>query len=227
MATDNQVINLSIVITAHNEGLIAHKTMLSIFEAADKLTAANISYEFIISIDNGTTETIEYFDRYNSKDTFTIIHAGFKDLSTSRNNAVKQARGKYITFLDADDLVSDEWLIIGYDIVKNNKNVIAHPEYSITFGDDNLMWQKRDSANTIRDTLCLVDNNLWDSPCMTLRETLLQYPYHPNGKGFGYEDKHFNCQTLAAGLLHVVAPKTLLFVRRKYQAQCYAKRLRT
>lgn len=208
-------IDLSIIVTAHNEGLIAHKTMLSLFEAAKKLDEHDISYEFIISIDNGSHETIEYFSQYNNEGKFTLLNVSLKDLSASRNNATQQARGRYITFLDADDLVSDNWLIAGYKTIAGGNDIIIHPEYSITFGDDNLMWRKRNSLDSPQDILCLIDNNLWDSPCMASREIFLTHPYHPNGNGFGYEDKHFNCQTLAAGIKHVVAPKTLLFVRRK------------
>lgn len=208
-------IDLSIIITAHSEGLIAHKTMLSIFEAAKLLDAEKISHEFIISIDNGSVETVEYFDRYREKANFSILSVSFKDLSASRNNASRVANGKFITFLDADDLVSENWLLDGYHLVNADNNLITHPEYSITFGDDNLVWQKRNSTDLTYDTLCMIDNNLWDSPCMAAREIFIKYPYHPNGNGFGYEDKQFNCQTLAAGIKHVVTPQTLLFVRRK------------
>lgn len=208
-------IDLSIIITAHSEGLIAHKTMLSLFDATTKLDTDNISYEFIISIDNGTADTIAYFDRYQSTPKFKVLYVSFKDLSTSRNNAAHEANGRYITFLDADDLVSDNWLLEGFKLASKNEMTIVHPEYSITFGDDNLVWQKRNSANIAHDTLCLIDNNLWDSPCLADKSIFHEYPYHPNGSGFGYEDKHFNSQTLAAGIHHLVAPETILFVRRK------------
>lgn len=207
-------VDISIAITAHNEGLVAHKTMLSIEAAIANLQTANISYEVIISIDNGDSVTKSYFEKYSTEEHYRVLEVDFRDLSDSRNNVVSESSGRYIAFLDADDLVSSNWLLEGYRVVSDS-GAIAHPEYSVTFGDDNLMWQKRNSNDLVRDTLCLIDNNLWDSPCMAARDIFLAHPYHPNGNGYGYEDKHFNSQTLAAGIMHKVAPKTILFVRRK------------
>lgn len=207
-------VDLSIIITAHNEGLIAHKTMLSLLEASKKLDAENVSYEFIISIDNGTNDTIQYFERYQSKPNFKILQVSFKDLSASRNNAIGESKGEVISFLDADDLVSSGWLLAGYQIAAKEYSVI-HPAYSITFGDDNLIWQKVSSGDVIDNTLCLIDNNLWDSPCIARRDIFADHTYTPNGNGFGFEDKHFNCETLADGIPHLIAPRTILFVRRK------------
>jgi len=207
--------DLSIIVTAHNEGLIAHKTMLSIFAATKELMVQNISYEIIISIDNGTLDTLAYFDRYNKTADINVLKVSFKDLSASRNNAIQSAIGTYTTFIDADDLMSKNWPITALETLRANPGSIVHPEYSITFGDDNLLWKKRNSTTIENDTLALIDNNLWDSPCFAETATLLSYPYHPNGNGFGYEDKHFNAQTLSTGIVHLVAPATILFVRRK------------
>lgn len=205
-------IDTSIIITAHSEGLIAHKTMLSVFKAVEKLEA---TFEIIVSIDNGTPETLDYFKSLKSDYEIKILEVGFRDLSASRNNAVVQSKGEYITFLDADDLVSSNWLKVAMRVAKSNPPSIIHPEYSITFGDDNLMWQKKNSSDKILDTLYMVDNNLWDSPCLAPRNIFEKYPYYPNGSGFGYEDKKFNSDTLAADIKHLVAPQTILFVRRK------------
>ncbi|MDO4684605.1 MAG: glycosyltransferase [Candidatus Saccharibacteria bacterium] len=208
--------DLSIVITAHNEGLIAHKTMRSVQAAIDELEKKSVSYEVIISVDNGDADTLAYFARYASKKHYRVLEVSFRDLSASRNNAAVNAKGEFIAFLDADDLVSKEWYLKGYLLArKYKKDVIVHPEVSITFGDDHLAWKKRDSGNATHDTLCFVDNNLWDSPCLARRSVFLQHPYHPNGQGLGFEDKQFNSQTFAAGIAHKVAPQTVLFVRRK------------
>lgn len=208
-------IDLSIIITAHNEGLIAHKTVRSILKAAQKLSVLNYSYEIIASIDNGTSETIEYFDSIKSKYSLRILDVSFGDLSTSRNNAIRNAKGEYVTFIDADDLMSENWLEAGLNTAARHPESIIHPEYSITFGDDNLIWKKRNSEDIQSDTLYMIDNNLWDSPCLANRKIFQNHPYYPNGNGFGYEDKKFNSDTLADSISHIVAPQTLLFVRRK------------
>ena len=57
---------LSIIVTAHHEGLIAHKTMQSIERAAAKLEKASLPYEVIISIDRGDETTVDYFKSYNN-----------------------------------------------------------------------------------------------------------------------------------------------------------------
>ena len=53
--------DISIIITAHSEGRLSHKTMMSVLKAAEQLDKNNVSYEIIVSMDNPTDETIEYY----------------------------------------------------------------------------------------------------------------------------------------------------------------------
>ena len=206
---------LSIIVTSHEEGLVAHKTMLSIERATEELKKNDISYEIIVSIDNGGSSTKKYFSKYTQKHPSTrTLFFEYGDLSSSRNAAAKEARGQYLAFIDADDLMSKNWLLKGYTIAKET-GAIIHPEYSITFEADNLIWKKEGSTNTDLDTIRLIDNNLWDSPCIAKKSIFHKFPYVKNGDGFGYEDKHFNSQTIASNIKHLVAPETIIFVRRK------------
>ena len=59
-------IELSIVVTAHNEGILLHKALNSVFCAADELDRKKITYEVIVHIDNGDSETISVAKRYPS-----------------------------------------------------------------------------------------------------------------------------------------------------------------
>lgn len=208
-------VDLTVIITAHNEGLLAHKTILSIEQAVKQLKKEDMIYEIIASVDRGDKETVNYFKSIHKQHGVKVLEVSFGDLSASRNNSVSEARGKFVTFIDADDLMSADWLSSGLRLARTHNKAIIHPEFSVTFGDDNLIWQKRNSGNPDFDTLCLIDNNLWDSPCLAARNIFLNHPYHPNGNGFGYEDKKFNCDTLASKLTHLVAPRSMLFVRRK------------
>ena len=130
-------VDLSVAVTAHNEGIIAHKTILSLFAAAKKLEEKNISYEFLVHIDNGDEETINYFKQYEKNKKFRIFQNHFGDLGSSRNFLSQNADGEYIAFLDADDLVSDNWLITAYETLKNSKQeAVVHPEAVLNFGLD-------------------------------------------------------------------------------------------
>lgn len=206
---------LSIIITAHNEGLLAHKTMLSVERATSYLETNGITYELLISIDKGDSCTTSYFKQYQKKHNKVVVcEWNFGDLSSSRNATIKIAKGNITAFLDADDLISANWFLEGYRIASKD-NVVVHQEYSITFGRKNVIWHKQNSSDPNKDRIYFIDNNLWDSPSMARRDIYLKYPYHPNGNGFGYEDKYFNAITLQNNIAHIVAPKTILFVRRK------------
>lgn len=50
-------------------------------------------------------------DEYASRDDrFVVIHKQNEGVSVARNVALGRARGEYITFLDADDVVAPDWL---------------------------------------------------------------------------------------------------------------------
>lgn len=129
-----EVIELSVIITAHDEGLLAHKTMLSILRALE-ISRVN-KYEIIVHIDCGTDDTIKYFQRYANNKHFKIIQNCFGDLGESRNAAVKAARGKYVLFLDADDLISKNYIASMLSLLKREKREITvGPQYCLCFED--------------------------------------------------------------------------------------------
>lgn len=210
-------VDLSVAVTAHNEGIIAHKTILSLFAAVEKLEEKNISYEFLVHIDNGDKETIEYFKQYEKNKKFRIFQNHFGDLGSSRNFLSQNADGECIAFLDADDLVSANWLITAYETLKNSKQeAVIHPEAVLTFGLDikNVLMIQKDSLKLTEQIPIMVGENCWCSVVMAKTETLLKIPYHKLGNGYGYEDYIFNLETMYANIDHLVAKETVLFYRR-------------
>ncbi len=208
---------LSIVVTAHGEGILLHRTLRSALRASVKLDDKGIDWELLIHVDNATIETQEYITaNQDFLQPFAIHYNSFKDLSASRNFMIGQAKGKYITFLDADDLISEQWLAAGVTYLQElGEPAVLHTEYLINFGKQNLVWQKYDSRSREEDALIMVWANRWDSAVMAPREVFETHPYAPNTKGFGSEDWHFGSQTLAAGVPHRVVPRTVLFARRR------------
>lgn len=212
-------VDLSVIITAHSEGLLAHKTMLSIFKAAEILKKHRVSYEIIIHIDKGTAETISYFKRYQKDPLFTIYQNTFGDLGESRNFAAQKADGEIISFLDADDLVSPNWYYEAYKFIKKSEApILVHPEANLTFGTDlynQVLWMQHDSKDKASDALILAGANRWASSIAGPKNVFLKYPYPKTADGYGNEDYWFNTQTIAAGVLHHIVPETIQFYRRK------------
>lgn len=210
-------VTLSIIITAHHEGLLAHKTMLSVFRAIDKLQEAGYSHEIIIHIDKGDKSTNDYFTRYEKRKNIKIIHSDFGDTGPSRNRAVEEAVGKYVTFLDADDLISRNWFLEGVRLLESNdSNTIACPAAILTFGTDapNILTIQPDSISKEADIITMIGENCWSSVIMTHRELLLANPYRVLSKGYAHEDYLFNCNALQNGAHFITVKDTVLFYRR-------------
>lgn len=216
-------IKLTAIITTHNEGLLAHKTMMSVFRGLRKVEEAGYSYEIVVHIDNGDKETKDYFRRYNNDNRIRIFENNFGDTGSSRNFAVKESKGEYVSFLDGDDLISDNWFIKAINELEISKEeTIVHPEAILTFGLDqtvNVLSFQKPSSDINKDTAFLLGENLWCSVLMAKRETFLRVPFNKLGLGYGHEDYVFSINTVYAGMQHRIAKETILFYRRSEKSR--------
>lgn len=211
-------IDLSVIITAHAEGILLHKTLASVRQSLKLCDKAGITSEVIIHIDNPTKATQEYVaaNKAHLADA-QIFTNSFGDLGLSRNFAVTKASGTYVTFIDADDLVSEQWYSRAYKFLESHKHgdYIAHTEYTVEFGSADSLVIKHGEINQATDTLLSVFANRWNSIIMAPRSLLLDEPYTANSPGYGYEDWNLNCRFIKRGIHNVLIPETAIFVRRK------------
>lgn len=212
---------LSIGITAHSEGVVLHKTLLSISRAVELLNAENISFEILLGLDNPTEETIDYSVRIPSLFPNMAIKkftTSFGNPGQARNNLVNKANGQYITFLDGDDLISSNWLtdavqfLLSHD--SDDSPYVAHPETVVEFGADYNLIERHGAIDKASDSLLSVYANRWNVVIMIRRQFLIDNPY-PYGQGYGFEDWYINCLTIYHGYRNTLIPHTSLFVRRK------------
>lgn len=93
-------------------------------------------FEAIFVDDGSTDDTAHILDVICSTERrFNIIHQENQGVSSARNTGLKFARGEYIAFVDADDWVSSNWLMIlvnGFDKEVDivGCNLIYRTEYS-------------------------------------------------------------------------------------------------
>ena len=93
----------------------------------DTVLAQTYSDWELILIDDGSTDgTGSVCDKYAKTDPrISVIHQENQGLSDSRNKAMRLARGKYIGFIDGDDLiVPDMYKVLYHDpsFLLNKKN---------------------------------------------------------------------------------------------------------
>jgi len=208
---------LSVIITTHAEGILIHRTLRSV-QLAVSLMPERYTCEILLHVDKATPETTEYI-RINKRGILKdvkIFENSFGDLGSSRNFAIQQAEGKYIATIDADDLMSTNWLkeSIAY-LESHEEPTIAHSSTTVEFEGADSIIMKSGEINRDTDTLLSVFSNRWNSVVVAPRWLLLEEPYTPNTKGFGYEDWQLNCRLIARGIRNVIIPETVIFVRRK------------
>ncbi|MBR3138623.1 glycosyltransferase [Candidatus Saccharibacteria bacterium] len=214
---------LSAVITAHDEGLLAHKTMQSVFAGLMKVEEAGYKYEIIVHIDNGDKATRDYFRRYKKDEKIKVFENKFRDPGSSRNYAAEKATGKYVAFLDADDLVSDNWFINAISELENSKTeTIVYPEAILTFGLDlknNVLSIQKPSYEKGKDVVIALGENRWCSVVMAKKETFIKIPYEKLGLGYSHEDYVFNIKMIEANIHQAIAKETVLFYRRSEKSR--------
>lgn len=109
---------VSIVIPAYNASSVIEKCVQSIL----KQTYA--FFEIIIINDGSSDNTLDICRKMSSiDDRIKIVDKVNSGVSDSRNIGIKQASGKYIMFIDADDYIDKDMLDKMINIFKENNDV--------------------------------------------------------------------------------------------------------
>lgn len=212
--------DLTLIVTAHDETFVCGPTMESADVAAAAARAAGYTVQTIIALDRATEATTAYFQQ-PAFDHWERWPMGEGDLGRVRNTLVPQTSGRYIAFLDADDLFSENWLASGLDALaaadERGERVIAHPEVNIIFDAGKYLWHNIDQDSPLFTPHFMYVRNCYDSLCMAPREAHLEVPYVtrdvPNG--LSYQDWQFGVETMSRGWKHVVVRDTIIFKRRR------------
>lgn len=111
---------ISVIVPIYN----VEKYLKKCIDSIIKQTYNNLE---IILVDDGSTDNCaKICDEYAKKDKrIIVIHNSNQGVSASRNFALEKARGKYITFLDADDFISNNYIEVLYNMIKIKKIDLA------------------------------------------------------------------------------------------------------
>ena len=212
--------DVSAVITFHREGLLAHKSLLSLGRCREAAARCGITLEIIATLDRADPETervVVAFQGSGQPDQLLRLDVG--DLGLSRNAAIASARGRRVLVCDGDDYLSADFVVRCHEMLEQaGDSAIVHPQLVITFEAEHAMWWQSGSDMPGFDPACMLAMNPWNACCFGARDIFLETPYalaRPGETGFGFEDWHWNCETLAKGHPHLVAAGSVHYVRKK------------
>jgi glycosyltransferase involved in cell wall biosynthesis len=209
---------VSVIITAHHEGRLAHHTVKSVLRSADYAGRYGIGSEIIAVLDRANGDTVKYFAQCG-KPGVTVSETDFGDPGLARNYGVSLSSGKYVSFLDADDLFGVKWLKAAYEeMERTGEWCVLHPEYVICFGSTYMIAKPKSVYDKDFNPANLIQYNYWNSVhFFAPRELLTENPFSstPPGSGFGYEDWHWYCEIIAQNIPIRTVPETVVFYRKK------------
>ncbi len=213
-------LDISMVVTVHDETVVTAASMKAANAAAAEAERAGFSIEKIIALDSATDRARACMKQPVYED-WSVVEVTDRDLGRTRNRLVRISRGRFVAFLDADDLFSENWLAQGATVLdeaaKRGEKVIAHPELNWIFDRENAIFAVTPQESPAYSPVLFYFTNYYDSLCMAPREAHLELPYVsrdiPNG--LSYQDYQFSIETIAAGWTHRIARDTIIFKRRR------------
>ena len=126
-------------------------------EALDSIKKQTFTdYEIIVVDDGSTDNTKEILDKYEGIRCIYLEHGG---IAGARNTAVKAARGKWIAFLDSDDLWKEDKLQKQVDFLH------THPDCRIVYTEfSNFTEIPEDELDERQKELLQTDDISWYLP---------------------------------------------------------------
>lgn len=175
-------IMLTIIVPVYNAKKYLKECLDSILDSKENIE--------ILIIDDGSTDGSETIcDEYEKIDTrINVIHKVNGGVSSARNYGIKKSKGKYIMFVDADDVLVKNW-------DRCLKEIKEDDVYYIT--------RKIDSSSTKKDLLTYIIGNNSDKIFISgpyckafKRKFIIENSLLFNEKLINGEDMIFNLQAL-------------------------------
>lgn len=210
----------SAILTAHGEGALAGMSLRSLADAVGAARAAGWSVEMMAVLDRPDAATRRLFA--DTAVPLTLLETDHGDQGAVRNAAAAAANGRFLAFLDGDDLWSENWLTAGLaEAARTDPPAVVHPAVNWFFGERNNLFFKTGSDDPAFSADFLRFGNYWDAMMIVERDLLRRLPFSPRdlAAGYAYEDWYWAAASHAAGVKHRVAADTIHFKRRREGSQ--------
>lgn len=205
----SQTPNITAIVNAHREGIAARASLASLQKAIKKAQGHGILVEALAILDHADPPTYEVFE--SNREWLSVLSVEHGDLGKSRNSGVQAAGGKWVAFLDADDLWGANWLSAAFFAGESDpREVVWHPALNVFFDQYPRIFRHVDMEDSSFDPAALVLTNCWTALSFARRSLFIECPYGPTdmAEQIGFEDWTWNLETIDRGVLHKTVPDT-------------------
>ena len=119
--------SVSIIIPYYKKKKYFKKTITSVLNQSFK------DFEIFIVFDEGNNKNLEFIKKISKQDERIKLIINKKNFGAgiSRNIGIKKSRGKFIAFIDADDIWHKDKLSKQLKFMYNKKSLVSHTSYQI------------------------------------------------------------------------------------------------
>ena len=156
---------VSIIINCFNGEIFLKDCLKSVLNQTYK------NWEVIFWDNKSTDKSAKIFKNYKNKKFRYFFSKKHSTLYEARNKAIKKARGKYVSFLDTDDLWNKNKLKTQVNFLEKNKN------YNIVYSNFFVLKEKNKLLNKFYDGLLPHGNitqNLLNNYCIGILTVLIK-----------------------------------------------------
>jgi glycosyltransferase involved in cell wall biosynthesis len=114
---DNPMV--SIIVPTYNRPIF-------LFEAINSIAAQTYNNYEIIVINDGGVDVIDIINKFQGLPIRYILHQKNRGLPATRNTGIRLARGKYIAYLDDDDIYYPDHLMTLVNFLENSEFKVAY-----------------------------------------------------------------------------------------------------
>lgn len=197
-ATESKKGLLSIVIPYYNMGRYVKETVESVFRSL-------YPQKEVIIVNDGSDDaySIAILHQIERDYPVYVVHKNNEGLALARNTGAIEARGEFIAFLDADDLVDPEYYSWAIQLLNHYKNVSFVGCWTQYFGANEGIWPTWNPE----PPYLLVHNTINSSGLVFRRADFLRYGLNDPDMEYGMEDYECIIRLVKYGCRGIVIPK--------------------
>ena len=219
--------DISVIINAHDQGQFLYRTVRAFCSNND-----DIKLEILCILSNATVETLEYAQIAKKRDSrVKLVEINSIDLGVARNIGTKEAKGEYLLFLNAGDIVLHNSLRELLEFAKKNKiekRRIFTPLYLIEFNSYSQVVQKReDNIGIARAKEFLFFENSLKDVFLIKKKEFEEIQYEERNLGYNIELLNWDlfAKSISQNGTIQSVPRTVVFVKQREESQISSNKI--